>query len=1527
MSVWFKHIVWMGCLAGLAGLVGWEAAHAQDEPVPLALTPKKAITQYVHRVWTQADGLPQNAIGAVTQTHEGYLWVGTQEGLARFDGARFTAYDARNTDVLTAPIIARVLYEDRGQQLWVGTEEHGLYRYANGAFTRHAEAEGLTGQRISSILQDRRGRLWVGTQDRGLFVRSDSTFRPHPVSDSLGISVVSALHEARDGTLWVGTDRGAFVMRPDAPAPRLRRLDDALPDSFVTALHEDPNGRMWIGTRAGLARQTGDAGSLIEVGGGLERSMILSLTSDRSGAVWAGTDYNGLFRYANGRVERFAQAHGLSHNRVTALHVDREGSLWVGTEAGGLNQLYNGKFTAYGTHEGLSSDRALAVYEASDHSLWVGTDGDGVNRLHEGEVTSYTRADGLSGAVVTSLGEDAQGAVWVGTYGGGLNRFRDGAFTARTTDSGLPSDNVFALQGRRAGGLWVGTDAGLALVRDARIRTFTAREGLPSNSISALHEDRHGTLWVGTYDAGLGRSDGQRFVSVAGEARLGSNRVLALHEDADGVLWVGTYGGGLVRMDGDDLTRYTTEHGLPDDRIYQILEDRRRHLWVSSNRGVVRLSKDELYAVAHGDASAVHPTLFPSGRGALGEVSGGVHPAGWAGHDGRLWFPTNRGVVALDPEHMPVNAVPPHPIIEQVRIDDERVAAGSRIPVAPGTESVQFQFTAPSFVAPEQVQFRYQLDGFNKEWHTASSRRTATYTNLDPGTYTFRVQAANSDSVWSPAEAAVTIVQEPHFYQTDWFYLLGLVLLGGGLYGGYRVRLRHLKRREQRLEAIVQRRTEDLRAEKEKTERALTATEQARQETEQAKAVIEAQADQLQELDAVKTQFFNNLSHEFRTPLTLTVGPLENVLTGSTDAVSDAVREPLQVALRNARRLLRLVNQILDFSKLDSGKMTLHAVQRNLVSFVEGVVFSFSAFAQERAIDLHFDSACETAEVYYDPEKLERVLFNLLSNAIKFTPGGGRIAVAVAPRTDDRGDGWVDIHVQDSGPGIPEADQPSIFNRFRQVNGANSAVQEGTGIGLSLAKELVELHGGRIRVESAVGEGTTFVVSLRRGREHLAEDEVAPDVHGDSVPSGRRFVEMVAADASPWATPTPASASEDVQEGAPVILVVDDNADLRDYVRRCLEPTYRIVEARDGAVGLERARAVDPDLILSDVMMPGMDGHALCQAVKDDPALRHIPVIMLTAKTSTDTKLESLQQGADEYVAKPFNAEELRARIRNLLALRAHERALKAMNQELEAKVEAQVQARMDERAAYEAQLRAEKERAETAAKMKSAILNNMSHELRTPMASILGYAQLLADETPPHNEEFAQYIIQSGERLMSTLNDVLELSRLEAKVAGSTSAEVNVGAVVKEVLDEYAPQATRKGLDLERAIPEEALHVPLDAKALARVVGIVVDNAIKFTSEGHVRVEVARIDHGVAVRVEDTGIGIAEDFRSELFEPFHQERMENDREYGGEGLGLSIAKRLVDSAGGTIQVESTKGVGTRFSIRFPAAEGEGAPS
>jgi ligand-binding sensor domain-containing protein/serine/threonine protein kinase len=772
-----------------------------------ALDRGKALIQLQYDVWSSERGLPQISVQDLHQTRDGFLWIGTQEGLVRFDGARFEVFDSRNTPAIENNLFI-VLLEAEDGSLWCGTHG-GLLRYDGHAFSTFTSADGLAQDIIHDLAEDQDGAVWVGTES-GLARYQDGTFQVFTTEDGLPSNMIMALLVDARGTLWVGTRDGGVVQLLEegfVTPPHLA----GVADSIVASLFQDASGAMWIGTQdRGLIRADGHDVRQFGAADGLTSSSVITVYEDRDEGLWVGTYDGGLCRLEGEGFCCFTRDEGLAHQHITTIHEDREGSLWFGSLGGGLNRLRDATFASYTTAAGLSHPSVWAILEGS-RGLWVGTD-DGLNLLVDGDFVDFEGREETAGDSLMAIHEDGDGTLWTGLYGGGLRRLRQGQWQSYTTADGLVDDQVYSITRGPDGALWIGTRSGISRLDDGRFTTYTTADGLPADDARVLHFDHRGELWIGTHGGGIARYQDGRFVPFVSVERPTPNqaKVYAIHEDSGGDLWFGTLGG-LIHHSGGTSREFTVEHGLFDDTVYAILEDEFGYLWVSCNRGIYRVSKSALADLAAGKLETVDVDVFGQDDGMPAtECNGGSQPSAWKTHEGRLWFSTAAGVASVDPGAFKRNPHPPSVHVERVLVDNREVDPDAGLVMRAGAKRLEVHYTATSFVAPQRVRFQTELEGFDDGWMDAGSLKVVQYTNLPPGEYTFRVNACNADGIWSERGASFLFTKKPYIYQMWGFYLVcGLIVLAV-LVGLYTVRLRQLERRQAELEHEVETRSRQL---------------------------------------------------------------------------------------------------------------------------------------------------------------------------------------------------------------------------------------------------------------------------------------------------------------------------------------------------------------------------------------------------------------------------------------------------------------------------------------------------------------------------------------------------------------------------------------------------------------------------------------------------------------------------------------------------------------------------------------------
>ena len=785
------------------------------------------ISEYVHNSWRSEEGLPQNSVMAILQTRDGYLWLGTQEGLVRFNGMGFTVLNKSNTPAFKLNDI-RALMQDREGNLWIGSLGGGLIQYRNGTARTYLREDGLADNTVPAIIEDKNGGLWVGT-DNGLNRFKDGKFTRFGKQAGLADATIYALAQDTAGDLWVGTAQGLDrIFRSNFQSQRIQKF---LPGQAIKSLNVGPGGDLWVGTQAtGLYRFSFGAGdsnphrdelrpfSIFHYGSreGLPQATIRAIL-DEGSMVWAGTDGGGLCRLFPGspgrKLECYTARDRLSGNSVASIFRDREGSLWVGTATGGLNQFKAGALSIFARGDN-PDDASRSIYEGRDGSLWIGMDS-GLRRYKDGQSKRYKTDKGPANNDAWSVIEDRDGNVWVGTKGGGLNEFTGDDVRTYTTEDGLADNQIWAVFQDHTGDIWIGTPKGLNRLRHGKFKTYTVEDGLSGQYVWCIFEDHEHNLWIGT-DAGISLFKDDRFTNFDAQtegARFVGG-VTFIYEDREHVLWVGTDASGLKRFKNGKFVTFTTRDGMPDDTVWAVLEDDQDNFWMSSNHGIFRLRKSELNALAEGKISRINAVAYGTSDGMpSAECDGDSQSPALKTRDGKLLFACVRGVVSVNAGNLHRNLLPPPVVIESALADKKPLAENAQ--VLGGRGDLEFDFAALSYISPDKIAYRYKLEGYknDKNWSDPGVRHEAFYTNIPPGEYTFHVIASNNDGVWNETGATFHFYLLPRFYQTTWFYVLcGFAVIGLGA-SVYLLRVRKIRKRQQELVVLVNERTRELQQE------------------------------------------------------------------------------------------------------------------------------------------------------------------------------------------------------------------------------------------------------------------------------------------------------------------------------------------------------------------------------------------------------------------------------------------------------------------------------------------------------------------------------------------------------------------------------------------------------------------------------------------------------------------------------------------------------------------------------------------
>lgn len=1206
-----------------------------------------------------SSGLSHNQVNAILKDTRGFMWFATLTGLNRYDGYEFKVFkhDPRDSTSLADDFVTGI-FQLPDHKLYLETRGGpNIYDPRTETFIRNVKPYLLElhikGDIIRDIILDHQGNYWFNAVN-GLFKYSPASKKTiySPCSGGnptqLSASKIASLQKDAAGNIWLIHQDKTIEMLDNSTAKvkeRIQSFREPGQSSEDYRLFIDESDDLWIyrlNRQEGISYYrpiTGEKRFIDKGTAGLNNNLINCILQDAKGLIWIATDHGGInvlnkkdfsVRYL---VNKENDPKSLGQNSVLSLYKDDSGVIWLGTFKKGISFYHEKilKFPLYryqgGDIGGLSYEDINRFVEDDLGNIWIGTNGGGLFYLNRktGKFKRYLHdpadANSLSNDIIVSLYIDRAKKLWIGTYFGGLNSFDGQNFKtykhSAVDKESLADDRVWDVLEDRSGKLWVATLSGGLDQLDRKTGIFKHKKAGEQNSIgsdylSCLLEDRKGNLWIGTSDGvDVRRKDGQ-FLHYRNESSqansLINNIVYDLMEDSYGFIWIATRDG-ISRLNPEtgQFRNFDSKDGLIEKATLKILEDHQRNLWLSTSNGLFNIlvsknkNKDFSYTFRkYDEQDGLQGSAFNAN-------------AGYKTKAGELLFGGANGFNVFQPQHIKNDQSKPVVVLSDLQIANQSVGIGEKnngtvvLDQSIGlTKAIQLRynqngftltFAALHYFNPQKIRYKYMLEGFDHRWQELeSTNRRATYTNIDPGKYMFKVKSTAASGNWVDTETQLQITIMPPFWRTTFAYFLYVGMAGGTL---LLIRRRGIKR--------------------------IKTAFLIAQERQQAKRI--------HDLDLLKIKFLTNVSHEFRTPLSLIITPMEKLIRQAPEAE----KQQLQMIQRNGRRLLNLVNQLLDFRKMEVQELKLHPKTGDIIQFIQELCYSFSDVAERKNIALHFETDRKSLVTKFDYDKIERILFNLLSNAFKFTPEDGEVKISLAVTFNGNKQLQLCLQISDTGIGIPVEKQEKIFERFFQHDVPDSMVNQGSGIGLSITKEFVRLHGGTIHVESSPDNGSIFTVIL-----FLDEVDVQPDL-----PVGSQSLQI------PVTVKLPANDDFSWKSKKPVLMLVEDNEDFRFYLKDNLKEYYQIAEAANGREGWQKILSVHPDLIVSDVSMPEMSGIDLCKKIKSDKRTAHLPVILLTALITEDQQLSGLETGASDYMTKPFNFEILLSKIRNLLQQQA----------------------------------------------------------------------------------------------------------------------------------------------------------------------------------------------------------------------------------------------------------------------------------
>ncbi|MFT3902087.1 MAG: two-component regulator propeller domain-containing protein [Niabella sp.] len=1222
--------------------------------------------QYRFNTIDLSRGLSSNRITAIAKDEQGFLWFGTASGLNRYDGYKFKVFlhNESDTSSINDNFIDKIIQGPQ-HSLWVYTPK-GWNKYdpRTEKFVSRPrlllEKMGLPHEWFKTMVADKQGNYWFLFPQQGMYRYNATSKKTDFFSDNSGAfplysNNMSSLAFDGNGNYWIIYMDGVLEKRNAGNNRIVRRsyLFGKTANKLQYQLFVDKEDDVWIyvtGQKDGAWWYRSAMDTLIPVNSKsaslrLNNDIVNGIVQDDRGNIWVATDHGGINLINKKTVSvkylyNAAEGKDASYeNAILSILKDDMGTIWMGTFKTGISYFNESKSSflhfrnEIGNKKSLPFNDVNCFAEDKKGNLWIGTNGRGLLYFDRasGSYRQYlnnpSSDNSISNDVISSLYVDKEDKLWIGTYFGGLNYFDGNRFVRyRHMDNdslSLSDDSIWEIFEDSQGRVWIGTLTNGLQLFDRQKRKFISYRYPHSFpfSVNAIIEDRQGNIWAGgTAGIELYNRNGKiirQFAHIENNINsLSNTTVLDILEDNTGLIWIATRDGlNMYNPRLDRFSRYRTEDGLPHNTILRILKDRQQNLWLSTPNGISKVS------VTHqGEKTSLLFRNYDETDGLQGRVFN--DDAAFVTKAGELVFGGSNGFnISIPPAPIAEREIHAPLIFTDLQLFNNSVKVGEkydgRVILPESITSIRklvlnhdqnafaIEFAALNYLNAGKISYSYRLQGFNDTWISADgNNRKVSFTGLNPGNYTLFVRARNENGVWMPGSAELQIRILPPFWATTWaFCLYGLLIIAGLLYGRYRIL--------QRARSKFKKEQDDL------------------------------EARRKDELNTMKIHFFTNVSHEFKTPLSLILTPVEKLLK---QGYGEKEHRQFRLIHRNARRLLNMVDELLDFRKLEMGELKLNKKTSCIFRFCKEVFDSFSDIAERKNIRFSFHAEQKELVMSFDPDKVERILFNLLSNAFKFTPEGGEVSLHVAERARE-GEDFVEIKVHDTGIGIPDDRLEKIFERFFQNELPGSLINQGSGIGLSISKEFVRLHGGTIHAESKLNQGSDFVVMLP-----VLKDDISTEA---SQPISTYQIPEI--EDKPETQTQPIShqrqgRSKNRLLPRKTILLVEDNEDYRFYIKDNLKEHFIVVEASNGKEGWQKALSEHPDLIVSDINMPELSGIELCQKVKNDTRTSFIPFILLTVINSELTQQQGLDMGANDYITKPFNVELLISKIRNLLA-------------------------------------------------------------------------------------------------------------------------------------------------------------------------------------------------------------------------------------------------------------------------------------
>ena len=1200
--------------------------------------------------FTSAQGLSQRSVMGILQDKKGYVWFGTRDGLNKFDGSKFVVYRHRSGDKTSlSNNYIKTIHEDTRGNLWIGTQ-NGVNKFDpdknNFIHYQYSDSKNsITANIIWDIIQLNENLIWLATSNgiSQVDITKKKITKLKETSNNFHFlnNNTRSFLKTKDGNIWICNTQDIVVYHPKKgfiskyKFPVNKNFGKYTQDR--PTLFQDSKNGIWLGYEKGLAKFNPQSRRFIDYefqGKKAIGTAIRSICEDLTGNLWIGS-YAGIYIF---NAEHTVLKHithdeknntSLSQNSIYKIICDARGDMWIGTWADGVDYFNKDndvfKEISFGdTNTKLDYKIVSGMAEDKDGNLWIGTEGGGLNFYNrKTKIFSYYKNDpnnknSISANNVKSVITDRAGNIWIGIHDGGVNYFNPNQFPyqfnkidfPKTNDTSLQSYKVLTLLEDVNGNIWIGTLTGGLLIYDTKNKILS-RIHKDYRTIMSIAQTKKPDFLV------VGGSNGVEKININTKERTqipihqkddDKNSLVfvnSIYIDNSNLYWIGTEGQGLFLYNPQrqETKNFGIKEGLPNDIIYGVLSDNNGNMWISTNYGISRLNVVSNQIKNYNQWDGLQGNEF--NYGAFLKTSGD-----------ELFFGGTNGITYFNPSDIRKNTFVPVVDINNIDVNNEPYQkitdALQEVILKYNENNFSIDFTALNFRQSEKNEFTYILEGNDKKWNYVGYQRRAVYTNIPEGNYVFKVKGSNNDGVWNEEGDSIKIKVLPAPWKTWWAYLIYMSLTFGLLLYIRKILLLRIKEKN------------ELKAER-------------------------LEKEKIEELNELKLRLFTNVSHDFRTPLTLIIAPLEKMIEEKMG--DNYIRQQHDIMYRNSRMLLQLINQILDFTKSDSGKLSLLASKNDIVPFIEDIKKSFEGLAKEKNINFQFNTSSKNIEVWFDRDKMKKILFNLLSNAFKFTVDDNDIIINVSKTSkveDSKTIKYVKIDVINFVNVIPAEHIKLIFERFYQLD--QIKMELGSGIGLSLTQSLVNLHKGEIVVDSSEANGTCFSVYLKLGKKHLLESECINEM--DTAEGPDFFIESNLQPQKQLSNTATVNPAEKKISGT--VLIVEDNLDLQNFIKELFAAKYNVFVADNGEQAIAIAHKNSIDLIISDINMPIMDGFELCENIKTTLLTSHIPVLLLTAKTSSIHQERGYSTGADAYITKPFNSSILTTRVDNLLKTRAN---------------------------------------------------------------------------------------------------------------------------------------------------------------------------------------------------------------------------------------------------------------------------------